>query len=264
MGASDIFPLDPDYSLPEQVIGGALRSVAQSGRVFQRLLKAPQRLFELELRRRPTADAEQVRDWYARFQHDYFVFRHLVYVSPADGPGSYLARDFPVTFAAEPEYELVAHEGWDITVRLMEAVGAALSSYPDPVAGHASHFQEETAGFIVAGTWAQESHAGAHGGAETTNVNTNTTDRFRFVYAGYGFRLWARKAADLGIVEVLLDGASLGTVDLYNAAPQASGPRLTKLDVPLGLHVVELKATNTKNASSTANTIVADAVEVIP
>lgn len=261
MPASDIFPLDPDYLLPEQVVAGAVRAVADSGRVFQRLKKAPQRTWELEFLRRPTNEAEQVRDWHARFQKDYFVFRHKVYLNNS---GSYLQRDFPVTFAAEPEYELVANEGWDMRVRLLEAVGAALSSYPDPAAGHPSHFLEETAGFAAAGAWTPGAHANAHGGAEKSSVNANTTDRFRFVYAGYGFRLWARRASDLGILQVLLDGASLGNVDLYNASPTASGPLLTKLDAPLGLHVVELKATNTKNAGSSANTIVADAIEVMP
>ncbi|MCI0402494.1 MAG: hypothetical protein L0212_03090 [Acidobacteria bacterium] len=261
MGATDIFPVEADYTLPEQVIGGAVRAVAESGRVFQRLKKAPQRLFELELRRRPTFEAAQVRDWHARFQKDYFIFRHKVY---ADNGAAYVERDFPVTFAAEPDYELLHNEAWDVRVRLLEAVGVALSSYPDPAAGHDSHFLEETAGFATAGAWTSGAHTNAHGGAEKTNPNTNTTDRFRFVYAGYGFRLWTRKANNLGIVEVLLDGTSLGNVDLYNASAQAAAALLTKLDVPLGLHVVELKATNTKNASSSANTIIADAIEVIP
>jgi hypothetical protein len=261
MASTDVFPIDPDYMLPEQVVSGAVRAVADSGRVFQRLKKAPQRLFELEFRLRSTREAERVRDWYARFQKDYFVLRHPVYVNPA---GASLARDFPVTFANEPDYELVRHEAWNISVRLLEAVGAALNSYPDPAAGHTSHFLEESAGFEVAGAWTAASHASAHGGAEKTNPNTDTTGRFRFVYAGYGFRLWSRRSTDLGILEVLLDGASLGTVDLYAAIPTGATPVLTKLDVPLGLHVVELKATNTRNATSSANTIVADAIEVIP
>ena len=42
-----------------------------------------------------------------------------------------------------------------------------------------------------------------------------------------------------------------------------SQPVLTKLDVPLGLHTVKLRATNTRNASSSANTIAADVLEVL-
>jgi alpha-L-fucosidase 2 len=261
MGASDILPVDPDYTLPEQVVGGAVRSVADSGRVYQRLKKAPQRLFELEFFRRATDEAEQIRDWYARFKSDYFIFRHKVYINNA---GTYLQRDFPVTFAQEPDYELVGNEAWDIRVRLLEAVGAALSTYPDPAAGHPTHFLEETAGFAVAGTWTSGANADASGGNEKTNANANTTDKFRWLYSGYGFRLRGRKASNLGIGQVLLDGVSLGNVDFYAASPTAHAPLLTKTDVVLGLHVVELKATNTKNASSSANTIPADAIEVIP
>ena len=64
-------------------------------------------------------------------------------------------------------------------------------------------------------------------------------------------------------MEVLLDGASLGTLDLYNSADVFSQPVLAKLDVPLGLHTLKLRATNTRNASSSANAIPADALEML-
>lgn len=92
----------------------------------------------------------------------------------------------------------------------------------------------------------------------------HTTDAFVFLYAGYGFRLKGRKGPALGIYQVLLDEVSLGNVDLYNAGDTGPVVLLTKLDVPLGLHRVKIKATNTKNALSTANTITADAVEILP
>jgi len=85
-----------------------------------------------------------------------------------------------------------------------------------------------------------------------------------FVYTGCGFRLWAQKGTALGIFEVFLDGTSLGNVDLYAAAPAAAAVVFSKLDVTLGLHVVKVKNTNTRNASSTDNTIIADALEVLP
>ena len=76
--------------------------------------------------------------------------------------------------------------------------------------------------------------------------------------------MWARKDTDLGIVKVLLDDVDLGNVDLYAAAAVDSAPLLTRLDVPLGLHTVKLRATNTRNGSSSANTIAADAIEFMP
>ncbi len=267
MPENDLFPLDPDYAVAETIQGGALRQAAQSGFDIQRLLRPSQRLFRLAFRMRSTDEAEQVRDWYARFQRDFFRFQHKVYVNNA---GVYLIRHFPVVFASEPEYELEHNDTWNIEVQLGEAVGRPLptANYPDPAAGHPSFFIEEDNGLAqaITGSWPIAAQANAHAtpAQEATNTNLNTTDKFRFLYAGYGFRLWARKDANLGILRVLVDETDLGTVDLYAAAPAASAALLAKLDLPLGIHRVDVKATNTKNVNSSANTIVADAIEAIP
>ena len=266
MPENDLFPLDPDFVLAERLDPGVLRQLAASGRDLQRLLKAPQRLFQLHFRRRSTDEVEQIRDWHARFQHDYFRFNHKTYSNNA---GAYLARHFPVIFVEEPQYELALNEAWNIEVSLLEAVGRELptANYPDPAAGHPSFFLEEdhaTLAKALSGSWTIAAQANAHAAQERTNSNLNTTDAFQFLYAGYGFRLWARKDTNLGILKVLLDEADLGNLDLYAAAPAASAALLTKTDVPLGIHRVKLLATNTKHASSSANTIVADAIEAIP
>jgi len=266
MGATDNFPITAPqglvYGMEENVLSGVLESIADSGRVFGRRKRADQRAWRATYRL-TTEQLRQLRDFYNRFRgaSQYFIWTRPGWFTNS---GALSDRVFAVHWAAAPAVVAQHHENYDVEISLIEAVGVSLASYPDPAAGHPSHFQEETAGFVAGGVWTQASHSNAHGGAEKTNPNTNTTDRFRFMYSGYGFRLWARKASDLGIVEVLLDGASLGTLDLYSASALASAAGLTKLDVPLGLHIVELKATNTKNASSSANTIVADAVEVIP
>jgi hypothetical protein len=267
MAENDLLPLDPDYAVAEALQPGVLRQQAQSGLTLQRLLHPSQRLFRLGFRGRSTDEAEQIRDWYARFQHDFFRFQHKVYTHNA---GSYLARHFPVIFAAEPEYELAHNDTWNIEVELLEAIGQPLptANYPDPAAGHPSFFIEEdnVLAQAVVGSWPIAANANAHGtpAQDATNTNTNTTDKFRFLYSGYGFRVWARKGPNLGILKVLVDEVDLGNVDLYNASVQASAALLTKSDLPLGIHRVDIKATNTKNAAATGQTIVADAIEVIP
>lgn len=266
MGVSDNFPIAAAqgliYGMEENVLSGVVESVAESGRVYGRRKRADQRAWRSTYRL-TTEQLQQLRDFYQRFRGpgQYFLWARPVWFSNS---GALTDRAFGVHWAAPPAVVAQHHENYDVEISLIEAVGVSLASYPDPAAGHPSHFQEETAGFAVSGTWTPASHSNAHGGTEATNPNTNTSDRFRFVYSGYGFRLWSRKDSDLGIVEVLLDGVSLTTVDLYSATALASAVCFTKLDAPLGLHVVELKATNTKNASSSANTIIADAIEVIP
>jgi len=265
MPESDIFPLDPDYPVEVVTLPGTLLQEAESGRALARLVRPDRRLFRLALRARSTDDIEQLRDWYARFRAGYFVFEHKVWVNNA---GAFLTRRFPVRFAQPLQEELFAPHAYNGPVELLEQVGEQLQTtdYPDPAAGHPSFFLEEDDALAKAllGSWTIAAQANAHGTQEATNPNTNTTDAFQFLYAGYGFRLWARKDSNLGILRVLLDEADLGTVDLYAAAPAAAASLLAKLDVPLGLHRVKILATNTKNASSSANTIVADAIEVIP
>lgn len=260
MAATDIFPLDPDYTLAQPWSEGIIRGVADSGRQLARLKRAPQRLFRLVLRQRPTREKLQVEDWYRRFERDFFTWRHAVWQVKPDG--SYLERYFAVEFVAPPQIELVGNEAYDLEVTVLEAVGRALFAYPDPVAGHPSVFLEDAALSKTQGSWSDVASASSHGGAHKQNANTNTTDFALWVYAGYGFRLWAQRG-NFGIFEVLLDDASLGTVDLYSAAPLASSPVFTKLDVPLGLHRVKLRATNTKNIASTNPTILADALEYL-
>lgn len=263
MAASDIFALDPDYALAQPWASGIIEAAALSGRRLARQSVRPaRRMFTLGFRQRSTSQKHELEEWFRRFERDFFNFQHKVWALSGDEK-SYLERYFAVEFASPPRIELVANDAYDMEVTLVEAVGRALYAYPDPEAGHPSAFQEETDASKTQGTWTSAADATAHGGNEKSNVNTNTTDYVLWVYAGYGFRLWSRRSPALGIFEVLLDDVSLGTVDLYAAAGTAGQAVFTKLDVVLGVHRVKLRAKNTKNASATGQTILADAIEYL-
>ncbi len=262
MPENDIFLLQPDYPITRRVLAGTVESTAESGRRFARVKRAPRLVHELELRRRPTTEKAQLEQWYRRFEHSWFSFFDPVFALEPDSNG-FLERYFSVEFLALPEYELVGPDAWTMRVALVDRVGAPLLSFPDPAAGYQSVFLEEDVALAVSGTWTATAQTSAHGDSEASNPNTNTTDTLQWLYAGYGFRVWTRRGPALGIVEVLLDGTSLGTADLYAAADDAAQPVFTKLDVPLGLHRLRLRATNSKNAASTGQTILADALEVL-
>jgi hypothetical protein len=262
MAETDIFPLQPDYPVSRRLLAGVVEAFADSGRRFARVKRAPRLVHELELRHRATDEKTALEEWYRRFERSWFSFHDPVFALDPDS-GIFLDRYFSVEFLVQPEYELVAHEAWNLRVALVDRVGVPLFSYPDPAAGHNSIFLEESDALAIAGTWTSSLNAFAHGGSEAANGNTNTTNALQWTYAGYGFRLWARQDDNLGIVEVLLDGASLGTIDLYAAVPRVAQPLLTRLDLPLGLHSVRLRATNSRNPASTAPTILADALEVL-
>jgi hypothetical protein len=106
-------------------------------------------------------------------------------------------------------------------------------------------------------------NANFHGGFAYLNSGTVAADAAEWMYVGYGFRVWAPKGPDMGIVQVFLDGVSQGAVDLFAAAAAPSAVVLTLQNVSLGQHRVKLQATNTKNAASSAFNIAADAIEVM-
>jgi len=102
-----------------------------------------------------------------------------------------------------------------------------------------------------------------HGGFAYWNDGTTTTGTAEWQYFGYGFRLWAPKGPDQGILAVSLDGGAETLVDLYNAAMVNSAAVHTDANQKLGVHRVKVRSTNTKNASSSAKYITADAIEVM-
>ena len=266
MPSTDLFP-ELNWMVPvrERREPGTLRQESQSGRALQRIIRPDRRTWTLERALAPASDVETLRAFHARLRDRYFVYQHLAY---SDSGGSAVARKFPVVFLEEPEMEAAGRGRWNPRVQLIEAPGETLETadYPTFTQGHETFFLEEDDAVLakaLAGTWTSQSHGSAHGGTYKNNGGTITSDAFQFTYAGYGFRLYALKGSNHGIMQVLLDDTSLGNVDLYNAST-VGAVVLTKENVPLGLHRVKLKPTNTKNASSSAFEVNADAVEVMP
>ncbi|MFQ5927409.1 MAG: hypothetical protein ACE5MH_08250, partial [Terriglobia bacterium] len=165
MAETNLFPLEPDFALAQPWSAGIVEAAAASGRRLARQAVVPARkLFRLIFRQRPTSEKLQLEDWYRRFDKDFFSWRHAVWQVKADG--SYLDRYFAVEFAGPPQVELVANEAYDMEVALLEAVGQALFSYPNPAMGHPSAFQEEDATSKTQGTWTSVADVTAHGGPE--------------------------------------------------------------------------------------------------
>ncbi|KKM60558.1 hypothetical protein LCGC14_1540640 [marine sediment metagenome] len=271
MAETDLLPeIGWDYPLHVPSIDGVLRQRAENGLIFQRLRSPDLRIFELEKRAATTLERQQLDSFYRRFQASFFRFDQKVWV---DDGGTYRTRSFPVVFNGPQDFALGRNESWPISVTLIEAVGKALPAgkYPDPTLGHASFLIEEDdpqRAVALRGTWTTAADGQASAGNHKTNPGTTggaNADAFQFTYAGYGFRLHSIKDSNLGIYEVLLDETSLGNVDLYNATKLPAAPVFTKLEVPLGIHRVELRSTNTRNVGNvTAFTIIADAIEIMP
>lgn len=154
MGASDYFPIDPDYTVTRSLRPNLLRVRLESGREIVRQKSAPQRLFTLVFNRRPKADWQAIEDFRLSMMTDYFSFQDKT-----------ANRTYSVHFEEEPVFEETGFEEHTIRLQLVEAVGAGASSYPTFLAGNP--FQT-----ILA--------------SQATDLGPNG---LLFTYSGYGYRV---------------------------------------------------------------------------
>jgi hypothetical protein len=253
----------PDYGFTEGL--PELRTVlqAQSGKMFMRRQRGAGRVYQLGWKSRSSATANALRQWEEQYRNDFFSFADWI-----------RGRYFSGRFQAPLSFGPTGNEQFDIKGIFEELPTVNLFQYPANW-GVDSVFLEERNGFgedlvKLVGTWTFAADANAHGGAYYSDANTNTTDAAEWVYFGYGCRVWAQTAANLGKMTVTVtrvrDGnvmAGPTTVDLYTAGTVLSAPLFTQTNYPLDTYRVKLQATNTKNASSSGLTILADALEVM-
>ena len=174
MGATDNFPIDPDYPIQETIDDGVLRSRSIGRKEFARKVAPSQRVFRLQFSARSNADKLALMGWYREFETTWFTFTFPDYA--VTGGGVYSDRVFPVKFSGPPQCEWIGNDQWNMSCDLIEAVGCALSSgdYPDP----------------------------ADGNPTATIPGTVISSDKVFVYSGYGF-------AYTGSGSLALDGASV-------------------------------------------------------
>lgn len=262
--------LNPTFGYDEGRPAGLAFEQAASGRIYSRLRLGRGRVFDLLWEGVPKTIMEQIRQWAEQYAGTYFSLRD------AERGRYFTGRFDPLLSDRGPlVISPVGNEMWTIRARFIEEPTRPLFQYPTDWTNWAVFLEErDDQGTdlltVGAGTWNYVTHANHHGGAAYENANTNTTDYVEWLYFGYGFRFWARKNSNLGIGELsarrLRDGAtvvSATNLDLYAAADTASAALYTVSDLPLDWYIVKWKATNTKNASSSANTIYADAIQVM-
>ena len=98
--------------------------------------------------------------------------------------------------------------------------------------------------------------------AGTFSYNDTAGAAAEYTFTGVGVSYIASKENNRGIVEVFLDGASMGKFDLY--APGARRQQLifSSGELPYGVHTIKVAATGEKNALSSGAYIDLDAFDV--
>ena len=154
MAATDIFPVDPDYTVTRTAEANVLRGRVESAREFFRRKAAPRRVFLLMFLRRAKADWDAIERFRLRMMTDFFTFEDKT-----------ANRQYSVYFDQEPIYEEAGHEEHTIRAQLIEAVGAGMKQYPSFAAGN------------------------PFGTVPVSQALDLGSDGKQFVYAGYGYRV---------------------------------------------------------------------------
>jgi len=258
-------PLNPDQGYSEGLPELHDELLMDGGDIFTRQTRFYGRIYELVWSRRAKSVMHTLRQWEEQYRRDFFTLIDHERTRRFSGR---------LILDAAQKVIFEGNERWTMRGRFIELVGKPMNTYPSDWTRDAIFLEERDGSgtdlFASAGTWAFAAHANAHGGSEVTNANTNTSDYVEVEYSGYGCRLWSRKASDLGIGSARVVRARDGVVvagptnvDLYNSASQAAAALFTAQSLPLDRYFFRWTATNSKNASSSANTVPFDALEVM-
>ncbi len=120
MAETDIFPVDPDYTVSRSREPNVLVSRVESGEEFRRTRAPLRRVFDLGFQERPYADWTLIENFRLTHRETHFTF-----VDKSQGN-----RDFSCYFLGEPQYDEVGNEQVNIRLQLIEAVNQNLRNYP--------------------------------------------------------------------------------------------------------------------------------------
>jgi hypothetical protein len=170
MSTTDTFPIDADYAVTRTKESNVLRAKLDSAREYFRQKAPPRRIFTLVFNQRSAADWHTIEQFRLKLMTDFFTWTDV-----SEG------RSYSVYFDVEPIYEEVGNEQVNIKLQLIEAVGAAMATYPSFDAGNP---------FVTVPL------------ASFVNLGSNG---YQYVYAGYGYRINGDFSAEY-VDEVLLGG----------------------------------------------------------
>jgi beta-lactam-binding protein with PASTA domain len=147
----------------------------------------------------------------------------------------------------------------------MRARDAALnvSDYATGSAFKLALNQESVPQVVYAGTWTPETISTASGGAQRFASAANATATFTFTGTGIG---WVSvKHNTRGRAEVLVDGVSAGTIDLFQTSTTVAPRRVVfeRTFPSRGTHTIQIRALGTKATASTSTRIDVDGFVVV-
>jgi hypothetical protein len=263
INATPTDPLNPDYGWQKKRPVTHLVGKANAGPSYVREITDVGHQFALNWgttvdSQKSSTDIQRLKWYYEQYRDGFFTL--------VDQEGN--GRNYVGRFVTPVEPIPVGHNRWAAQNVLFEEVpGAPMVSYPSDWTNESiwrytlNDFGEMQPAVDDPASWSLDETSESAGGWELSSVVTSAYAQL--CYVGWGCQVWAPKASDRGIAEVFLDGVSQGTVDQYSATPANSAMLLQIQDVPLGLHILKVVVTGTKNSGSSDYKCVFDALKVM-
>jgi hypothetical protein len=122
---------------------------------------------------------------------------------------------------------------------------------------------DDSGAVSYSGTWASAALLGAFGGAAHSSSLAGSTASLSSGFSGTGIALVSNLGPDRGIAEITLDGAVVGTVDLYSPTLQAGQVVWSIASLPSGAHTIKVTVLGTHNPASSGTRVDVDAFAAI-
>ncbi len=117
--------------------------------------------------------------------------------------------------------------------------------------------QENNSNITYSGTWKRQAQSSAYGGYVKYSTASGSKARFRFT--GRKVAFVTRKGPNRGRAQIYIDGTRVKTIDLYSSSTKVRQVVFTKSWGSSGTHTLEVRATGTKNSSSSGKRVDIDA-----
>lgn len=113
------------------------------------------------------------------------------------------------------------------------------------------------------GAWGDWSESVNYAGTIKYLEKLTGHDTAELTFVGTGIELISCTNHDRGMLEISIDGEVIETVDTYSSSTGRQAKVFSKTDLPYGRHTIVVRATNTKNPSSSREKVEVDAFNVL-
>lgn len=188
-----------------------------------------------------------------------------VYKKQADGSILKLAEGLTeASFTDDSAHEALGEVSYAVSA--VTAAGESLKTEwlaPTDLRAIVGMVDDRDPAIIYNGAWSNWSESVNYAGTIKYLENLTGHDTAELTFVGTGIEVISCTNHDRGMLEISIDGEVIETVDTYTPSTGRQAKVFSKTDLPYGRHTIVVRATNTKNPSSSWEKVELDAFNVL-